>query len=257
MRTESRTPPSRLRLVHMLPHVSGLRHRPVGVVLAGGRGQRIGGDKAIVSLAGRPLLSYPVRAMLGALDQVVVVAKPSTVLPALGDVAVWEEPEHPSHPLMGIAEALRRAAGGWVLVCAGDMPFVPVSLLASLASMASVASVASVADRGPDADPGLDSDVGRASASAPASAPAPAPASASAPAFVAASASGALQPLLGCYGPSCLEPLAAAAREAVAPARAVVEALGPVVVPVSDPRALFNVNSPEDLREAEALLASG
>jgi molybdopterin-guanine dinucleotide biosynthesis protein A len=225
----------------MLAHVSGLRRQPVGAVLAGGRGQRIGGDKAIVSLAGRPLLSYPVRAMLGALDQVVVVAKPSTLLPALGDVAVWQEPEHPSHPLVGIAEALRRAAGGWVLVCAGDMPFVPVPLLASLASLAVTASMASAAVRGPDADPGLDSDVGRASASA--------------PAFVAASASGALQPLLGCYGPSCLAPLAAAAREAVAPARAVVEALGPLVVPVTDPRALFNVNSAEDLREAEALLA--
>jgi molybdenum cofactor guanylyltransferase len=208
----------------MLAHVSGLRRRPVGAVLAGGRGQRIGGDKAIVSLAGRPLLSYPVGAMLGALDQVVVVAKPSTLLPALGDVAVWHEPEHPSHPLVGIAEALRRAAGGWVLVCAGDMPFVPVPLLASLASLASLAEHA-------DRDPGA------------------------APAFVAASASGALQPLLGCYGPSCLEPLAAAAREAVAPARAVVEALAPTVVPVSDPRALFNVNSAEDLREAETLLA--
>ncbi len=215
----------------MLAHVSGLRPRPVGAVLAGGRGRRIGGDKAIVSLAGRPLLSYPVRAMLGALDHVVVVAKPSTALPALADVAVWHEPEHPSHPLVGIAEALRRAAGAWVLVCAGDMPFVPVSLLTSLVSLASQDSLASV--ERPDGDPEA------------------------APAVVTASAGGALQPLLACYGPACLEPLAAAAREAVAPARAVVEALGPMVVPVTDPRALFNVNSAEDLREAEALLASG
>jgi molybdenum cofactor guanylyltransferase len=212
----------------MLPHVSGLRRRPVGVVLAGGRGRRIGGDKAVVSLAGRPLLSYPVRAMLGALDHVVVVAKPSTALPPLGDVAVWEEPEQPSHPLVGIAEALRRADGGWVLVCAGDMPFVPVPLLASLASLAERADLGERADRDP----------------------------AAAPAVVAASADGRLQPLLGCYGPACLEQLAAAAREAVAPARAVVEALAPIVVPVSDPHALFNVNSAADLREAEALLAS-
>lgn len=221
MHTQSRTPPWRHRLPHMLPHVSGLQRQPIGVVLAGGRGRRIGGDKAVVSLAGRPLLSYPVDAMLGVLDHVVVVAKPSTVLPPLGQVAVWDEPEQPSHPLVGIAEALRRADGGWVLVCAGDMPFVPVALLASLASMAA------------------DDDANAVSA------------------VMAASASGALQPLLGCYGPACLEPLAAAAREAVAPARAVVEALGPIVVPVTDPRALFNVNSAEDLLEAEALLAAG
>ncbi len=209
--------------MHMLRHVSALRRQPLGVVLAGGQGQRIGGDKAIVSLAGRALLSYPVRALRSALDQVVVVAKPSTALPPLGDVAVWREPEHPSHPLVGIAEALRRARGGWVLVCAGDMPFVPVALLASLAS------AAALADQDPDG----------------------------APAIVVASPGGALQPLLACYGPPCLERLAAAAAAAVAPARAVVEALAPIVVPVSDPRALFNVNSAADLREAEALLAAG
>jgi molybdopterin-guanine dinucleotide biosynthesis protein A len=216
----------------MLPNVSGLRRQLTGVVLAGGRGQRIGGDKAVVSLAGRPLLSYPVGAMLGALDHVVVVAKPSTVLPALGDVAVWEEPEQPSHPLVGIAEALRRADGGWVLVCAGDMPFVPVALLASLSSLAGGGDVGARGEPG-SPDPGAVS------------------------AVVATSADGALQPLLGCYGPACLEQLAAAAGEAVAPARAVVESLGPLLVPVTDPRALFNVNSAADLREAEALLASG
>jgi molybdopterin-guanine dinucleotide biosynthesis protein A len=204
-------------MIHKLRGVNGLRSRPIGAVLAGGRGRRIGGDKAIVTLAGRPLLSYPVQAMCAALDQVVVVAKPSTALPALGAVPVWQEPERPSHPLVGVAEALRRASGGWVLVCAGDMPFVPVSLLRSLAAL----------------DP------------------------AGARAVVTSSARRGLQPLLGCYGPACLESLAAAAREAVAPARAVVQALAPMVVPVADPRALFNVNSSEDLRQAEALLASG
>jgi molybdopterin-guanine dinucleotide biosynthesis protein A len=222
----------------MLPPVSGLRRQPIGVVLAGGRGRRIGGDKAVVSLAGRPLLSYPIGAMLGALDDVVVVAKPSTMLPPLGDVAVWEEPEQPSHPLVGIAEALRRADGRWVLVCAGDMPFVPVALLASLASLAGGGDVGGLGGRGRLGGRGdCDSEVVSA--------------------VVAASADGALQPLLGCYGPLCLERLAAAAREAVAPARAVVEALAPLVVPVRDPRSLFNVNSAADLREAEALLASG
>ena len=36
---------------------------PVGVVLAGGMGRRIGGSKATVELAGRPLLCYPLDAM--------------------------------------------------------------------------------------------------------------------------------------------------------------------------------------------------
>jgi molybdopterin-guanine dinucleotide biosynthesis protein A len=36
-----------------------VRTRPVGAILAGGGGRRIGGDKAIVELHGRPLISYP------------------------------------------------------------------------------------------------------------------------------------------------------------------------------------------------------
>ena len=31
-------------------------------VLAGGRGSRIGGDKALVQLGGRPLIAYPLAA---------------------------------------------------------------------------------------------------------------------------------------------------------------------------------------------------
>ena len=34
---------------------------PVGVVLAGGEGRRLGGDKAVVALDGRPLLEFPLR----------------------------------------------------------------------------------------------------------------------------------------------------------------------------------------------------
>ena len=123
-----------------------------------------------------------------------------------------------------------------MLVCAGDMPFVPVALLASLADRADVPTGARVAT-------GVAWRTGGCPRRGRRSSP--------------RRAAGALQPLLGCYGPACLERLAAAAREAVAPARAVVEALGPLVVPVTDPRALFNVNSAEDLREAEALLAAG
>jgi molybdenum cofactor guanylyltransferase len=189
---------------------------PVGVVLAGGRARRLHGRKVAAALGGRPLLSYPLRSMLEATREVAVVAKPSTELPPLGPVPVWAEPEQPSHPLVGIVEALRRAGGRPVLVCAGDMPFVPVSLLTRLAAH----------------------DAGGA------------------PAVVATSERHGLQPLLARYEPAALELLAPAAAEAVAPARAVVAELAPVVVMVADARALFNVNTPEDLREAEALLAA-
>jgi molybdopterin-guanine dinucleotide biosynthesis protein A len=105
----------------------------LGVVLAGGAGRRLGGDKAVVSLNGRALLDYPLRAVRRAVGEAVVVAKHSTVLPALpGDVGVWLEDDEPRHPLTGIVQALRNADGRSVLVVAGDMPLVTSDVLAAL-----------------------------------------------------------------------------------------------------------------------------
>lgn len=98
--------------------------RPVGAILAGGAGTRIGGAKATVELGGRPLLSYPLGALRSTLGEVVVVAKADTRLPDVGDAEVWIEPDEPRHPLTGILHALDRAGGRPVLVCAADMPFV-------------------------------------------------------------------------------------------------------------------------------------
>ncbi len=105
---------------------------PLGVVLAGGGGRRMGGAKATVSLEGRSLLEYPVRALQSALVEVVVVAKPHTVLPPLHGTAVWAEPSPRRHPAVGIAHALGLAGGRWVLVCAGDMPLVSETMLRAL-----------------------------------------------------------------------------------------------------------------------------
>lgn len=96
----------------------------IGVVLAGGSGIRLGrGSKAAVSVAGRPLVTYPAAALAAACGRVAVVCKPDTELPELADVERWDEPAEPRHPLTGIVHALETAAAP-VLVCAVDMPFV-------------------------------------------------------------------------------------------------------------------------------------
>jgi molybdenum cofactor guanylyltransferase len=108
---------------------------PVGVVLAGGSGRRIGGDKAIVELEGRPLVLYPVEALHEVCDEVSVVAKRSTVLPALaGSADLWIEPDEPRHPLCGVVHALRLAAGRPVLVVCCDMPLIDGPTLRALAT---------------------------------------------------------------------------------------------------------------------------
>ena len=52
-----------------------------------------------------------------------MVCKADTELPELPGTERWEEPDEPRHPLTGIVHALE-SAGGPVLVCAADMPFV-------------------------------------------------------------------------------------------------------------------------------------
>ena len=144
----------------------------IGAVLAGGAGRRLGrGSKPAATLAGRPLVAYPLEALGAVCERVAVVCKPDTELPDLG-AERWDEPSEPRHPLTGIVHALERA-GGPVLVCAGDMPFVTADACRTLL----------------DAAGGGD-----------------------APAAVAI-AGGVLQPVLGLYAPAALEPLRDAAED--------------------------------------------
>src|SRR5918999_238725 len=83
----------------------------------------MGGGKPARELGARPLIAWPAEALAAACSRVVVVAKPDVELPALPGVERWDEPDREHHPARGIAHALERA-GGPVLVCAADMPFV-------------------------------------------------------------------------------------------------------------------------------------
>jgi molybdopterin-guanine dinucleotide biosynthesis protein A len=109
--------------------------QPIGVVLAGGPGVRIGGAKPTVALRGRPLVRYPVAAMKLVLSEVAVIAKADTALPHPLGAMVWIEPDLPVDPLLGISEALALAGGRPVLACPVDMPFVSPESLSALAAV--------------------------------------------------------------------------------------------------------------------------
>jgi molybdenum cofactor guanylyltransferase len=189
------------------------RRDPVGVILAGGSGRRIGGSKAIVQLHGTPLIAYPLEAVRGALGEVAIVAKTDTRLPGLPGVTVWIEPDEPRHPLVGIMQALALAEGRPVLVCAADLPFVTSELIAALAA----------------AEPGR------------------------APAVLAA-LEGSMQPLLGCYQPKALDLLQQADFAPELPLRDCIASIEPVAFDVAEPDLLFNVNTPDDLLQAAAMM---
>ena len=125
---------------------------PVGVVLAGGAGRRIGGAKASTMLAGRPLIAYPLAALRAVLAPVAVVAKRDSDLPPVGYVVeIWREPDEPQHPLVGIIEALRRADGRSVVVLACDLPLVTPDVIRALLAAPPAAAV--LARAGDDVQP--------------------------------------------------------------------------------------------------------
>ncbi|WP_395543079.1 molybdenum cofactor guanylyltransferase MobA [Neotabrizicola sp. sgz301269] len=108
--------------------------RIAAVILAGGQSRRMGQDKALVRLAGRPLLAHVQRALS---PQVAALA-----LSANGDPARFAEfgltvlPDSESiGPLSGVLAGLRWAAaqGAQALVSAPvDAPFLPEDLVARL-----------------------------------------------------------------------------------------------------------------------------
>jgi len=127
---------------------SARRSLPIGVVLAGGRGRRLGDGKAVAQLCGQPLISYPVAALEAVLPEVVVLAKPDTELPNIAGATVWVESEPLQHPLVGLRTALELAGGRSVLVCAVALPLVSPALVRRLAFAQPGSAPALVASHG-------------------------------------------------------------------------------------------------------------
>jgi molybdopterin-guanine dinucleotide biosynthesis protein A len=114
-----------------------LGSQPVGVLLAGGAGRRLGGDKARVALAGRPLAQWALDALREVLDDVVVACRLDTELPALRGVSeAWVEPDGPRGAIHGIISALREARGRPIVACSINLPLVTAAVVRSLADVA-------------------------------------------------------------------------------------------------------------------------
>ena len=122
------------------------KHGIIGAVLAGGRGRRIGRDKAMVELDGRPLISYPVGALRSAGLDVVLALRGGQKAPAgLEDVSVVRDEFEDAGPLGGLHALLKWMPGEWVLVVSCDQPFVRVNLLHGIMSQSECTADAVVA----------------------------------------------------------------------------------------------------------------
>lgn len=102
-----------------------------GYVLAGGRSSRMRTDKALLRLAGRPLIAHAVSKLRRVLSDVQILAGAAPGNPALAEFAPLVFDMHPGcGPIGGIESALMNTAHEWNLIVPVDVPFLPAALLA-------------------------------------------------------------------------------------------------------------------------------
>src|SRR5215475_10070255 len=113
----------------------------VGVVIAGGRSVRFGGEKAVAMLGGEPLLMWAVKRLQRNCSAVAVNARPGTEAEALaraeGLIVLHDAPGDPAGPLSGVKAGLAwaRELGATALaVSPCDVPLLPDDLFARLIS---------------------------------------------------------------------------------------------------------------------------
>lgn len=105
-----------------------------GLILAGGRSSRIGTDKALILLGGKPIITYVYEALAEICQEIVVATKPSAkvkrywhVLPS--SVRVVYDLNERQTPLVGILSGLASLNRQYAVIIACDMPFVKVDVI--------------------------------------------------------------------------------------------------------------------------------
>jgi molybdopterin-guanine dinucleotide biosynthesis protein A len=126
----------------------------VGLVLAGGRSVRFGGEKAVALLDGRPLLAWAAERLHSICDTVAINVRPGTeaeaVAVARGFTTLNDEPGDAAGPLAGVKVGLvwaEQQGARALAVSPCDAPLLPDDLYERLlASAAGGAAMAETAD---------------------------------------------------------------------------------------------------------------
>lgn len=190
-------------------------------IQAGGNSQRMGRDKGLVQLAGLPLVERVLARLEGLTDQVIITTNAPDSYRYLG-LPLAEDQRPRAGALEGLRTALANAGGDRVLVVGCDMPFLEPKLLGYMLALEVDAQV------------------------------------------IIPHWAGRLQPLCAVYHRTCLPAveaaLAAGEKRLISfHGQVDIHILDRAQVASFDPDGLsfFNVNTPQDLITAEAILASG
>jgi molybdenum cofactor guanylyltransferase len=108
--------------------------RVAGIVLAGGRGSRMGGvDKGLIDYRGRPLIEWALAAIAPQVEQIVISANRNLdAYAGYGHRVVPDTLPDYAGPLAGILAAMQAVAADWLVVVPCDTPHLPANLAARL-----------------------------------------------------------------------------------------------------------------------------
>jgi len=108
------------------------RYQVTGVVLAGGKSSRLGTDKALMLLKGRPLISYAIETLSCVCHKVVI----NSGQPVYGFTGceIWPDMLPIQAPIIGIYSCLKRSDSVWNIFLSCDMPMVDPRLFDLLLS---------------------------------------------------------------------------------------------------------------------------
>jgi molybdopterin-guanine dinucleotide biosynthesis protein A len=105
-----------------------------GLVLAGGRGSRMGGvDKGLQAFRGRPMAAHVIERLAPQVDEILVNANRNPeAYSGFGHRVIADEVPGFAGPLAGFERGLAHARGGLVATVPCDSPFLPADLVARL-----------------------------------------------------------------------------------------------------------------------------
>lgn len=184
------------------------------IILAGGQSSRMGKDKALLSLAGQPLLRHICLTAQAYAEKVYIVspwpAKYADILPQeceLIEEINWQL-QSTNGPLIAFAQGLTRITSEWVLLLACDLPGVEKQAIAPWIPLLTEVAPSTMAIL-PRTERGW-------------------------------------EPLLGFYRRSCLASLQICIARGIRSFQGWLPNLEVAELPVKNPRVLFNCNTPAD-----------
>jgi molybdenum cofactor guanylyltransferase len=105
-----------------------------GIILAGGKGKRVGGeDKGLLEYKNKPLIEHVIDAVRPQVDDIVISANRNIErYKYYSKKVISDDSEHYPGPLAGIAAALPHCSHEWILVVPCDTPFLPCDIIDKL-----------------------------------------------------------------------------------------------------------------------------